>query len=867
MGTLCQKRSEKKRKTHRAEGYAGIIAAFVLLLIAALFTLASMNQIAPDTYVSFQPNADTRAEAVTDVIDDGMRIEQVFTATADNISSVSVMIGTYMRINHFSLKLEIYEEESNLLLTACEINASKIIDNTYEQFNFTPVQTLRGSQYRIVFSSKGADPNNTLAFYRTGDGTADAKAYAQINGTSQTYNLAIKVNSSDLNSSNFLKNILIQLVLLSILGIMLGTYAMFRARGVIEGGCIGLIKGILGGIRHKDFRSSARKKLCAVAIAILFSFIFELLLLESLPPMNKNASGNKLFDSFVYWKQVVAISIILISLALITSSRITFKFFQENFNKIKHLVCQHEFVKFILFVGAILSSSIIFERIIFGMILGRTFLFSQYWLVFTIIWIPLAFYIYRKQIGERIEIGFLIVSLSLGILLISSVPAIPMASWDEYIHFQRVIGVAGLGINRMTTADIMEQTLRIDFNPEVIAGQMQMLEEEFRQGAVSEVWTGFNYTQLGYLPLAAGILFGRLAHFSYSTIFRMGKLFNLLVYVTLAFLSIKKLKSGKVILSIIALFPTNLFLATSYSYDPWVTVWFMFGFSSFVSELQQPDKLLNWRGIAGLILPFIIGCGPKAIYALFMLVLLLMPRQKFSSNQQAKWFKFFVLYSVGIVTLYFLTPFFAQIGAGKYLGDTRGYDNVDSGKQVAFVLKNPFTYAMTLLKFLLEEYFTFDSSAMYMTELAYLGHTGNHVMLAAALMVAVYTDKNEYDLKILSNKFRVCILLAFFITVCAIVSALYVSFTPVGESTVYGCQLRYLLPILFPVYFVIGSPRIQNNIKKSTYNIVLLFIPACIILNAILTWVYSNLRQYMLIGMFLVCLLPFLYRSIKNLCL
>lgn len=562
----------------------------------------------------------------------------------------------------------------------------------------------------------------------------------------------------------------------------------------------------------------------------------------------------------IYWKRLAAISVVFILAAVFVASQNSRQTMQKKIWKVKHCIRQFVSLTNILFIGWLLVVSLALERVLFGMVLAKGFNFSQYCLVFTIILIPSFLYRFREELGQRIEIGFLVIGMSVGILLISIIPSGPLISWDDGIHLGHTIEVAGLGVKRMTEADdmVIARTFGLDYTPEVIEQQNDILEQAFQEGTVRETVNNIGYRRLGHFPAAFGIFLGRLLHFPYHIIFKMGKFFNLFSYVLLAFFAIKKLKTGKVILSIFALFPTNLFLAVNYSYDPWVTGWFLFGFSNFISEFQETHKLLNWRSMLGLILPFVIGCGPKAVYIPFMLILLLMPKEKFSTKKQANWFRFCVICATVLVLLSFLAPFLFKIGSGEFVGDLRGSSDVDAGAQLSFILHHPIEYAGILLKFLLNEYLTLGASSGYMTFFAYLGGTGNHILLVVALAVAVFTDKNEYDLRTTTFLFRGCISLAFLVTVCAIVSALYVNFTPVGHSTVAGCQLRYLLPILFPVFYVLGSPHIQNRINKSLYNTVLLFIPAYISVKGFLSLVYGE-THYMMVAimLFLCLLLPF----------
>lgn len=170
--------------------YAGIVIICAAILITALFLLFRIEM---PPAISFQPCAD--AETVIGGICDEAPVEQVFTATTDSIASVNVMVGTYKRTNRFSLVLELRDEATDALLMACEVDPSRLVDNAYQRVDFSPVSVTPGGQYRLTFRAEGSDAQNTIAFYRTGDGTADAMNYARLGGTAQSYSLAIKVNS------------------------------------------------------------------------------------------------------------------------------------------------------------------------------------------------------------------------------------------------------------------------------------------------------------------------------------------------------------------------------------------------------------------------------------------------------------------------------------------------------------------------------------------------------------------------------------------------------------------------------------------------------------------------------------------------
>ena len=71
----------------------------------------------------------------------------------------------------------------------------------------------------------------------------------------------------------------------------------------------------------------------------------------------------------------------------------------------------------------------------------------------------------------------------------------------------------------------------------------------------------------------------RLFKMSFGNIYILGRLVNLIVYVTTMTFAIRKIKKGKILLSVIGLLPTVMFLSSTISYDPFVL--------SFISSLYS----------------------------------------------------------------------------------------------------------------------------------------------------------------------------------------------------------------------------------------------------------------------------------------
>ena len=112
----------------------------------------------------------------------------------------------------------------------------------------------------------------------------------------------------------------------------------------------------------------------------------------------------------------------------------------------------------------------------------------------------------------------------------------------------------------------------------------------------------------------------------------LGRVPNLLLYAFAIYLGMKKLKSGKMILAVLAFMPTNLFIATNYSYDYLVNSLSMLGIAYFVSEMQQPDKPISLKDNVVMCGSIALACVPKQIYAPLLLVPFFLRKNNFEKK-------------------------------------------------------------------------------------------------------------------------------------------------------------------------------------------------------------------------------------------
>ncbi len=436
---------------------------------------------------------------------------------------------------------------------------------------------------------------------------------------------------------------------------------------------------------------------------------------------------------------------------------------------------------------------------------------------FAIITVSVFIFIFeRKNLSIKPERAVALLILAAGFLIIFTEPFSHNSS-DEDSHYYLAVQNSFYDEAYLSTSDYNVK-YTIGFS---IAGAHALepsMEKVSVMNANDQVATYAKQVS-GSLPhRAAGafIAVARLFGASFWEKFIIGQLAMLFIYSATVYFAIRKLKSGKMIMSIIAFFPTTLVLASNYSYDPWVTGFSMLGTAYFISEIEQPEKKISlWETIV-MCSAFVLAALPKQVYVFLMVLPLFMFKKWSTKTEKRKYYFVLLAFFVFMFTLFLLRSFSSVTGGG----DVRG-GNVDSMGQFEYILTNPFEYAKTLIKFL-AGYLSPLNAGKYMTFFSYLGDGGSAIIFMTALGFCSVTDKNQINRFEKKNIIRIVVLVVDFALVCMMATALYISFTPVASTTINGCNARYLIPLIAPLALTITNPGFKIVKNSGVYNFVVL---------------------------------------------
>jgi len=430
---------------------------------------------------------------------------------------------------------------------------------------------------------------------------------------------------------------------------------------------------------------------------------------------------------------------------------------------------------------------------------------------------------------------FLSLSLLIGFLYVAAHPPL-WYGWDNEIHYARAVEESFVINVSVSEADYFLADTHglgrftplisgLDNDPEssglgdLLSGKDNQILFSFRKGTDTLAKMGGSghslLKRLVYIPAGIMIFIGRSLVLAPVFIVKLGTLGNHLMYTAIVYLAIKRLNTGKHLLAVIAMFPTAFVLSTTFGYDHWVTAFIMLGFAYYFNELQNPKKKIELKNIAIMVASFIIGLGPKAIYVPLMLILYFIKKNKFRTLKGYRSYIISVTCAILLITASFIIPFLSSGGGGD--GDFRGGSDVNAASQTQFILSNPLAYAGILLNFLWG-YLNIYTVQNYVTYFAHLGNASFFNLIWILVGFVALTDRSEKDTLTSSIKTKTIIAFLTVSTVALISTALYVDFTGVGSNSIAGMSGRYLIPVVFPFLYAVGSFKIRNYISKSAYS-------------------------------------------------
>ena len=433
--------------------------------------------------------------------------------------------------------------------------------------------------------------------------------------------------------------------------------------------------------------------------------------------------------------------------------------------------------------------------------------------------------LFEKKIYKKLEWLFVVYALIFGLLLIFYAQPVKN-SWDEQIHFGNAYSLAfGRNVEWTEAAELTKNGETVTCNTKAEFAELRAYLNEKNDTVVyTEQKESLipAYSSLAYIPQAIFINIASILKTSFSVLYALGKIGNLLIYILVMFWAIKLAKRKKLFLIFVALMPTPLFLAASYTYDTIVFSFITLACVLWANELY--NESINIRKIIGMVLLFAIGCFSKAVYIPMILIMLILPIASTKKKKDKIIVWTMILCITCLVMLTFVLPTLTSTMAGdlSFGGDSRGGATSVVGQLVSMV-KHPMASIKLMVKSIFEldnfrnlgypeadNYFFGNLMFLNFANLGMLTDKWSCVIIVLAGMLLLTPDQQNirYERK-LSIMDKIIIAIAVIGTIGFIWLALYLSFTPVGETHISGVQARYYLPLLYLGALIFNGKRIS----------------------------------------------------------
>lgn len=469
--------------------------------------------------------------------------------------------------------------------------------------------------------------------------------------------------------------------------------------------------------------------------------------------------------------------------------------------------------------------------------IDNEFHFNYFRTIFVFLaFLTIFFLIYFYTLGfstDKLHIYFAVICTLLGFMLIVAQPAATFYSWDDQIHFETTVNWFGGTIHysngeyNLSNSNVTESAGRDSINSaDEKQNQINYFNSDIDHNLTKTDLTFMPLDKLSYFPMSIGYNLAKILQLPFTMCFQIGKIFNLLFYVLLMAYAIKISKIGKLLLTFLALLPTNIFLASEYSYDPAVIAGTTIFIVQIINLLLNKTTKFDFKTAIIMIASISYACFAKAIYAPLILLFLLIPKDKFKSVKQSRLAK--VGMSILMILLLSLAVFPSLNGGSQ--SDARGGDTSVS-RQFSTIINHPLDYAKLLTNTAGKQFnyrligndtlrnFSYMNPKIIPSsnqmDLVDKDRSNAYYLLLIILIFLFLTDSKGNQLTKKQRLVGIGVVLSIIILIW---SALYLSFTPVGSDTINGVQNRYFIPLLFIFLLLIQPKNIHNKIPQKIYN-------------------------------------------------
>lgn len=486
-------------------------------------------------------------------------------------------------------------------------------------------------------------------------------------------------------------------------------------------------------------------------------------------------------------------------------------FLKTHYKPLIFFLCFSSFNIFLL-CHDFVSHSLPFDATFMFMLIGSILLES---LLYGIL------YVAQKH-QWKIEKIFLVFALVIGSVFVLAMPT--GRAPDEASHFYRIyeileghivseIDVDGQTIGSNEPSNIMIVEKFAANNNTTYEDILNHLNDSKNNEQKFMSTSAQGYSPISYTPQLIGMGIGKVLNLPFLFSTYIAKFSNLFFCVLILYFCIKKIPILKNIIFLLAFLPISMQSMCSLSADGviFVSAVALICFILY-SIYSRKTPFTKRHFFATLILCTLITTS-KIAYLPLCLLLFAIPKERFGDIRK----KLFWISGISIATIaiyiiwYLVTPPLVSI--------------TDSTAQISFIIHNPLNYLSIIIHTIasssINETLFFFSGA-FGGYLEWLNITPSLVYIIAIYTVFVLLCQKASQSAHTTKGLKLLSIFTLLTTVIAIFTAMFVTWTGVGEAVIRGVQGRYFLPLLLliPICFLsVSKTKNQKpSIKKIPQN-------------------------------------------------
>lgn len=423
---------------------------------------------------------------------------------------------------------------------------------------------------------------------------------------------------------------------------------------------------------------------------------------------------------------------------------------------------------------------------------------------------------YLTYKNKKIEKAFLLIATTIGILYVFMIPI--YRGHDEHAHFFREYEISRGILNTKIENDMSSMQLPNAFeeitlkskkycNETYYSDVIDFLDVEKKEGEEKTIDASSTavYSPIPYIPQSLAIAFLDLLTDNVAIMFYAARLLNLIVSIIILFIAMKIIPFGKKIIFLITIIPTTMTQIATVSPDA-LTITSCILLISYILKLIYEKRNMTKKEVAKITILGTIVALCKIVYIPFILLALLIPKQRYENKKQHGISILLMMIIPIIINLIWLAI------AGNHLALV---DANKSNAQTINILTNIPEYIRVVL-YTVQYSFGTLLIRLLGGELLHLDLVKNGMFVVLPiLLLFVFEILLDEELKgKLKIKAKVLLSTSIFMILCLIVTSLYVQWSPLKWFYVNGIQGRYFIPILLPITILLAQNRWVEKVGK-----------------------------------------------------